>query len=114
MELSDIILWILVGIAIGAWGFYMIIKAALAVAIRKLENEIEEAIEKQRDEKSIPCRVELHNDVFFVYNNDTNEFVAQGKDLAELRERIRVRWADKKVSVVAGEESVLEKLRAQI
>ena len=111
--MSDIVLGIVLGIAIGAWLFYLGLKIVIARLIARIEGDLERALEQAKEE-SIPCRVELHNDVFFVYNNDTNEFVAQGKDLAELRERIRVRWADKKVSVIAGDEAVLEKLRAQI
>jgi hypothetical protein len=49
-----------------------------------------------------------------VYNNDTNEFMAQGSTLAELRERIKTRWKDRRVSVVAGDEAVLEQLKAQL
>jgi hypothetical protein len=49
-----------------------------------------------------------------VYNNETNEFMAQGNDLTELRERIRARWSQYKVRVVAGDDHALALLKAQV
>ncbi len=94
METIDIVLWIIVGIAIGIFGFYLTLKLVLNMLMRRLAQDIQEietALEET--EKAIPARVELHNNVFFVYNNETNEFMAQGNDLTELRERIRARWS---------------------
>jgi len=114
METTDILLYIALGICIGVWLFYFTLKLIIRRLLARIENDLEEALEKHQEEKTIPCRVELHNAMFFVYNNETNEFMAQGKDLKELREHIKFRWADKKVSVVAGEENVLDQLRAQL
>ena len=111
--MSDIVLGIVLGIAIGAWLFYLGLKIVTARLIARIEGDLDQALD-QAKEDSIPCRVELHDKVFFVYNNETNEFMAQGTDLAELRERIRSRWANRKVSVVAGDEAVLETLRTQL
>jgi hypothetical protein len=115
METIDIVLWISVGIAIGAWMFYFALKLAVNILARRIQQQLEtldEALKEQVD--LIPCRVEQHNGVFFVYNNDTEEFMAQGSTLAELRERIKARWKDQRVSVVAGDEAVLEQLKAQL
>lgn len=114
--MSDIVLGVMLGIVIGVGLFYIGIKIAMAVLINRIRKEIgtlEDALSEAEDEK-ILCRVEQHNEQFFVYNNDTNEFMAQGKDLPELREKIRARWADHKVSVIAGETHVLEQLRTQL
>lgn len=111
------LLGMIVGIGLGIGLLYVFLRIAARMLINRLTSNIEDleqALEKHREESSIPCRVELHNEVFFVYNNETNEFMAQGSTLDELRERIRARWADRKVSVVAGEDSVLERLKAQI
>lgn len=115
--MSDILIWLSLGIVIGIWLFYLAIKIALHVLTKKLERDLgnlEQTLEQYRDENTIPCRVELHDDVFFVYNDDTDEFMAQGRDLVELRERIQARWADRRVSVVAGDDDVLKILKAQL
>lgn len=115
METTDIILWIAVGIFIGVTAFYLAMKLAVNLLTRRIEQQLEtldQALKEHVD--LIPCRVEQHNGVFFVYNNETNEFMAQGNDLAELRERIKARWKDRRVSVVAGDENVLAQLKEQL
>jgi len=115
METTDIVLWVVLGIFIGVTAFYLTMKLAVNLLARRIEQQLEtldQALKEHVD--LIPCRVEQHNGVFFVYNNETNEFMAQGNDLAELRERIKARWKDRRVSVVAGDENVLEQLKEQL
>jgi len=115
METIDIVLWVAVGIFVGAFLFYLAVKLAVNILTRRIEQELETLEEVLKEHVDlIPCRVEQHQGVFFVYNNDTNEFMAQGSTLAELRERIKARWKDQRVSVVAGDEAVLEQLKEQL
>jgi hypothetical protein len=115
METIDIVLWIVVGVAIGVFAFYITLKLAVNLLMRRLAHDIDELqAELDKHEKAISARVELHNDIFFVYNNDTNEFMAQGNNLTELREHIKARWSQYRVSVVAGDDQALELLKAQL
>ena len=115
METSDILLWIALGAAIGIWVFYIALKLAINVFVRRLAHDIEELqSELEQHDKTIPARIELHDNMFFVYNNDTNEFMAQGTNLTELREHIRARWSQNKVSVIAGDDQAIELLKAQL
>jgi hypothetical protein len=115
METIDIVLWIALGIFIGVLAFYLVLKLAVHILVQRISKDIETleaAIEQQQ--QSIQARVELHDNEFFVYNNDTNEFMAQGSTLQELRDRIKTRWSSYRVSVVAGEDHVLEQLKEQL
>lgn len=113
--MSDIILGVAIGAVIGVVGFYFAMKLAINILMRRLARDVETLEEALKEQINlIPCRVEQHDGVFFVYNNDTNEFMAQGSTLAELRERIKARWKDQRVSVVAGDDAVLEQLKAQL
>ena len=115
METTDIVLWVAVGIFIGATAFYLTLKLAVNILMRRLAQDIEQLeVELDQHQKTIQARVELHNNEFFVYNNDTNEFMAQGAPLQDLRERIRNRWSAYRVSVVAGDENVLAQLKEQL
>jgi predicted RNase H-like HicB family nuclease len=115
METIDIVLWIVVGIFIGATAFYLTLKLAVNILMRRLARDIEQLeVELNQHQKTIQARVELHNNEFFVYNNDTNEFMAQGATLQDLRKRIRDRWSTYQVSVVAGDENVLAQLKEQL
>lgn len=113
--MSDIILGVAIGAVIGVVGFYYAMKISIALLHHRLERDLEEIEKVLKDSVDlIPCRVEQHDGVFFVYNNETNEFMAQGSTLNELRERIKDRWKDQRVSVVAGDQAVLEQLKAQL
>ena len=115
METIDIVLWVVVGIFIGATAFYLTLKLAVNLLMRRLARDIEQLeVDLDQHEKTIQARVELHNNEFFVYNNDTNEFMAQGATLQDLRKRIRDRWSTYQVSVVAGDENVLAQLKEQL
>jgi predicted RNase H-like HicB family nuclease len=115
METIDIVLWVAVGIFIGATAFYLTLKLAVNILMRRLARDIEQLeVELNQHQKTIQARVELHNNEFFVYNNDTNEFMAQGATLQDLRKRIRDRWSTYQVSVVAGDENVLAQLKEQL
>jgi predicted RNase H-like HicB family nuclease len=115
METTDIVLWVAVGIFIGATAFYLTLKLAVNILMRRLAQDIEQLeVELDQHQKTIQARVELHNNEFFVYNNDTNEFMAQGATLQDLRKRIRDRWSAYRVSVVAGDENVLAQLKEQL
>ena len=115
METIDIVLWVAVGIFIGATAFYLTLKLAVNILMRRLARDIEQLeVELNQHQKTIQARVELHNNEFFVYNNDTNEFMAQGATLQDLRKRIRDRWSTYRVSVVAGDENVLAQLKEQL
>jgi len=115
METIDIVLWVAVGIFIGVTAFYLTMKLAVNILMRRLAQDIEQLeVELDQHQKTIQARVELHNNEFFVYNNDTNEFMAQGATLQDLRERIRNRWSAYRVSVVAGDENVLAQLKEQL
>jgi predicted RNase H-like HicB family nuclease len=115
METTDIVLWLVIGICIGATAFYLTLKLAVNILMRRLARDIEQLeVELNQHQKTIQARVELHNNEFFVYNNDTNEFMAQGATLQDLRKRIRDRWSTYQVSVVAGDENVLAQLKEQL
>jgi len=115
--MSDFIVGSILGMLLGIWLFYLVMKMAVHITVARASKELqdlEKAIEQYHEESMIPCRVESHQGVFFVYNNDTNEFMAQGLTGAELRERIKARWSNIRVSVVAGDEAVLQQLKAQL
>jgi len=57
---------------------------------------IEEEAEKEVDDSIIPIIIEKHNDTFFVYKKETNEFMGQGKTKRELEQNLASRFPEKK------------------
>jgi vancomycin resistance protein YoaR len=82
--------------------------------MRRAEQNLE-ALVKALEEVSannIQARVEEDSGVFYVYNAQDGTFLAQGRTLTELRERLEQRWPDAVVAVTEGDTAVLERLKA--
>jgi predicted methyltransferase len=106
---EDILLGLLVGVAIGAWTVYYLVKIALSRVTSHIK-EILQEVEQTR----IEVRLEIDKDQFFMYNKETNEFMAQGRTLAELRDMIQKRWPDKSVVYAGDDQEILDKLKATV
>jgi len=52
-----------------------------------------------------PVKSEQHGDVIYFFDADTNTFLAQGRDDAELAEALRARWQDH--IFIVGERHVM-------
>lgn len=83
--------------------------------MRKLSAAIEEA-EKPQSKSTLETRVELINDVFFVYRLDNNEFVGQGRTVEELKERCLDRFKNPNVhiKITQGDPDALDRLKKQL
>ena len=113
--MEELFLYFLAGIMVGACLFYFGLKFMIGHAISKLHKELDTLDEvAEAIDKIILARVELHNNQYYVYNNETDEFIAQGTSLKELRERIKDRWSEYKISVVAGDDLAIDQLQKQL
>jgi hypothetical protein len=54
--------------------------------------------------KILVLRVEQNGDVFYIYNQVTNEFVCQGKTLQEIQEVYKLRFPDRRALVDEGSD----------
>ena len=66
------------------------------------------------EEKLIALTVEVDQDQYFCYNSITKDFVCQGSDLKEIRERFRARYPDKDAAIYDGDESAVTTLKLQL
>lgn len=49
---------------------------------------------KEMNEKVIPCKLEFHDDVIFMYRRDTGLFLTKGNQLNELEVDLKERFPD--------------------
>jgi hypothetical protein len=78
----------------------------------KMLDKVAAEVEKESDSrKLIMARVELHDDTFYVYNKENNEFMAQGKTLAEVKEHMFTRFSKDKYNVIADPDENVEVLK---
>jgi len=66
------------------------------------------------EERLIALTVEQQNDQYFCYNSVTNDFVCQGRDLKEIRERFRERYPNKDAAIYDGDRTAVATLKSQL
>lgn len=62
----------------------------------KLINHLQESVERQVEENVIQINIEKHNDMFYVYDRETNEFMAQGSSKDEVETNLQKRYPGKR------------------
>jgi len=81
---------------------YIVTKIYVHMLEKKLEEKIEESLTKLR-ETIIPARIEVANDTLYMYNRETNEFLAQGNSFMELEKAARLKFPNKLFNVPQSE-----------
>ena len=76
---------------------------------RKITEQFLENMQQsvQEDDSVIHITIEKHNNVFYVYDRDTNEFMAQGNTQSEVENNLRKRFPGKRF---ACPESILKEV----
>lgn len=99
MTLADFILdtifWmVVIWLFMKVWETYLIAKnEALAEQVKEMTKQIKEQI--------IHVNIEKHGEVFYLFEKDTNRFIAQGATFEEVKEHCQTRFKNK--SVIADE-----------
>ena len=114
MEFGDFLIWfglvyLVVNVTFGllkAWVMY------------KFEQHISEELtsvgQALDEERLIALTVEQQHDQYFCYNSVTNDFVCQGRDLKEIRERFRERYPNKDAAIYDGDRTAVAALKSQL
>ena len=66
------------------------------------------------EERLIALTVEQQHDQYFCYNSVTNDFVCQGSNLTEIRERFRERYPNKDAAIYDGDTTAVATLKSQL
>ena len=114
MEFGDFLIWfgliyLAVTIAFGLLEAWLIHRFS-----RELSEELTSVGQALDEERLIALTVEQQHDQYFCYNSVTNDFVCQGRDLEEIRERFRARYPDKDAAIYDGDETAVAILKAQL
>ena len=114
MEFGDFLIYFGIG-----WVITNLVLGLLAFLLRR---HIERSIEQELNgvgqaldvERLIALTVEVDDNQYFCYNSITKDFVCQGSDLTEIRERFRARYPDKDAAIYDGDESAVATLKLQL
>jgi len=98
MDIVTLILLLILGNII-----YRVMMAIIAAKHEAMiDRKVAEGMKKLK-ETIIPSKIEQVNGLLFLYNADTNEFIAQGKDFEDLNNNAKVRFPDKLFNVPQDE-----------
>ena len=81
-------------------------------ARQQYRKDLDAAIQKIISDLII-TRVEVHHGLYYLFREDDGAFVAQGHDVQQLRDNLRLRFQHKQV-VVNGDIATIDQLRAQL
>jgi hypothetical protein len=114
MEFGDFLIWF--GLA------YFVVNMVLNLLGFFLHRHFEQYIDQELtsvgqaldEEKLIALTVEVDQNHYFCYNSITKDFVCQGSDLKEIRERFRARYPDKDAAIYDGDATAVATLKSQL
>jgi hypothetical protein len=114
MEFGDFLIWFgliyfAVTIAFGLLEAWLIYRFS-----RELSEELTSVGQALDEERLIALTVEQQHDQYFCYNSVTNDFVCQGRDLEEIRERFRERYPNKDAAIYDGDRTAVATLKSQL
>ena len=114
MEFGDFLIyagigWLLTSLVLMVLG--MFVRWYLERQIGQELNSVGQALD---EEKLIALTVEVDQNQYFCYNSLTSDFVCQGSDLKEIRERFRARYPNKDAAIYDGDESAVATLKSQL
>ena len=114
MEFGDFLIWFGIG-----WVITNLVLSLLAFLLRRhieqsMESELTGVGQALDEERLIALTVEVDQDQYFCYNSITKDFVCQGSDLKEIRERFRARYPDKDAAIYDGDRTAVATLKSQL
>ena len=99
--IGEVFLWLVL-----FWLVLKLIETYLKAKNEALNKELE-ALKDKIQHKFIHVNIEKHGDVFYLFNKDTDEFVAQGATMEEIKLRCEQRY---KNLIVVCDNDVLENI----
>ena len=114
MEFGDFLIYFSIGWVITSLGLSLLAFLLRRYIEQSMEHELTSVGQALDEEKLIALTVEIDDNQYFCYNSITKDFVCQGSDLKEIRERFRARYPDKDAAIYNGDESAVATLRSQL
>jgi hypothetical protein len=114
MEFGDFLIWFGIGWLITSIGLSVLAFLLRRHIERSMESELTGVGQALDEERLIALTVEVDQNQYFCYNSITKDFVCQGSDLTEIRERFRERYPDKDAAIYDGDQTAVATLKSQL
>ena len=114
MEFGDFLIWFGIGWLIFSIGLNLLEFLLRRHVERSMESELTGVGQALDEERLIALTVEVDQNQYFCYNSITKDFVCQGSNLTEIRERFRARYPDKDAAIYDGDQTAVATLKSQL
>ena len=114
MEFANFLIWYALAYVVSTIAFGLLEAWLMHRLSQGLGEELNSVGQALDEERLIALTVEVDHDQYFCYNSITKDFVCQGRDLKEIRERFRARYPDKDAAIYDGDESAVATLKSQL
>ena len=114
MEFGDFLIWFGLAYLAVTIAFSLLEAWLIHQFSRELSEELTSVGQALDEERLIALTVEQQHDQYFCYNSVTNDFVCQGRDLEEIRERFRERYPNKDAAIYDGDRTAVATLKSQL
>ena len=104
----------LLGIAVGIGISYLVVMWIGRTIYNRLKAALEQQPNEETETKRINIKVERHGDVLYAFREDTDGFVCQGNDLAELRKNFLQKFPGQVGAVVGATDELHQELVKQL
>lgn len=96
MELFDVICWGVLVFAIGvAFGWFMREQWAMR-KVNQMLNDMQETADQVQEDNKVKAILEIHHGHFYMFEEESGKFLAQGETGRELKLALKERFPEKK------------------
>lgn len=81
---------------------------------RHIRRLVQQALEERAQESVLIATVEQVNDVYYLYNKESDEFLAQGRTLDEISEHFKLRFPEKSCVIKESTLDSFPELKATV
>jgi hypothetical protein len=109
LEFVDFFFWLMLS--------YMLCQIVLNGFLLWFANHLEKQLlaeVKEQESNEVLARLEVVENQFFLYNNETNQFLGQGGTVQKLTEQITSRFPNRDIKIVAGKKNECELLKREL
>ena len=114
MEFGDFLIYFGIGYIITVIAISILEGLVMSWLQSRMEADLTEVGQALDEEKLIALTIEVDHDQYFCYNSITKDFVCQGRDLKEIRERFKLRFPDKDAAIYDGDQAAVTALKSQL
>jgi hypothetical protein len=114
MEFGDFLIYFGIGWLISSLALSLLEFVVRRHLERSMEQELTEVGQALDEEKLIALTVEHENGQYYCYNSITNDFVCQGSNLKEIREKFKARYPTKDAAIYDGDKDAVATLKSQL